>query len=261
MSAIGLYQTRESWLHGLDPRVKFLFTLSTILLALLYQDLAFMTVLFVFQFALYLSAGLSFERWRATMLPLLPVSLLMLILRWVFYPSGPVWTNLGPIQLTFGGLAAGTAVALRILTLAESVVLWLATTSNQELIRSLVSMGLPYSWGLSFSLALRFLPDFFNTYRTIEQAQRARGLDFANASLLQQVNGRQPILIAMIISSLRKSEQMAIALEARALESPGIARTTYRPLSMDRIDWLALFIILISLLLLLMMRFEPLSAT
>ena len=261
MSAIGLYQTRESWLHRLDPRVKFLFTLSTILLALLYQDLAFMSVLFALQLALYLSAGLSFSRWRSALLPLLPVSALMLILRWVFYPSGPVWTTLGPIQLTFGGLAAGTAVALRILTLAESVVLWLATTSYQDLVRSLVSLGLPYSWGLSFSLALRFLPDFFDTYRSIEQAQQARGLDFTNASLLQQVKGRQPILIAMIISSLRKSEQMAIALEARALESPSIARTTYRPLSMDRVDWLVLFFILISLLLLLMLRFEPLAAS
>jgi energy-coupling factor transport system permease protein len=240
MNSVGLYNPTDRWLHHADPRVKLALTLCSMALTLLYQNLWVLAGLFAFHVILFFSSGLPGHQLRNALLALAPVSLLMMLLRWLFYPVGAPLASLGPVALTLGGLAAGAVVALRILILAIAILLWLGTTSNQDVIRSLVSLGLPYAWGLSFSLALRFLPEFFQTYQTIEQAQHARGLDFTNASLLQHIRGRQPILIAMLISSLRKSEQLAIALEARAYGSQGHNRSNYRPLIMKRLDWLIL---------------------
>jgi energy-coupling factor transport system permease protein len=254
MTTSSLYQRRQSWLHSSDARVKLALTFCLMLLGLLYQSLWFLLGLLALELIMFLSGRLPWSQLRTGLRALLPVSGLMLLLRWVFYPQGLSLFSLGPLNLTSGGLAAGAVVALRILALALAVQIWLGSTSNQDVIRSLVALGLPYSWGLSFALALRFLPEFLQTYRSIEQAQRARGLDISRASWLNQIRMRQPILVAMVITSLRKSEQLAIALDARAFGSAGQNRTQYRRLSMTWLDWLLLALILLVAGILLAMR-------
>lgn len=245
----------HGWLQRIDPRVKLGLAAGLLIIALLYRDSLFLFGLLLVELLLAISSRLPMKRLVIGLLALLPVSLLMFALRWIFYPQGEVLATLGPITLTLGGLAAGAAVALRILALATAVLLWLETTDNQDIIRSLVALGLPYDWGLSFALALRFLPDFFQTYRSIEEAQRARGLDLTQASLIQQVRGRQPIIIAMLISSLRRSERLAVALEARAFGSDPKKRTQYQPLAMTPKDWLILSVLLVAFALLIALYF------
>ncbi len=99
---------------------------------------------------------------------------------------------------------------------------------------------------MSFSLALRFLVEFSNTYRAIEQAQQSRGLDLSQARGVGSIRARMPIFIAMLITTLHHSERMAIALEARAFESGGSYRTDLDPLEFRTTD--ALFVCAILLL-------------
>ena len=42
--------------------------------------------------------------------------------------------------------------------LAFTIFLWLFTTDQATLVRSLVAIGLPYPWGLTLAIALRYLP-------------------------------------------------------------------------------------------------------
>lgn len=230
MTRVDLYVRGSSWLHGADPRAKLAVLAAGLILLVLYQNLPIMVALFLLVLALHLSAGIPGGRIRSALLALLPVSGLMFVLRAVFYPAGTVLSAWGPIQWTAIGLANGAAVALRILTMALVVLLWLFTTSSSDIVRGLVRLGLPFSWGLSFTLAIRFLPDFAMSYQTIEQAQRARGLDLARAGRLRRIEKMMPIFIAMLISSLRRSEQMAIALEARAFGADNVRRTDLHPL-------------------------------
>ncbi|MGA9533084.1 MAG: energy-coupling factor transporter transmembrane component T [Anaerolineales bacterium] len=225
-----LYVRGSSWLHRADPRAKLALLATGLVLLVLYKSLAAAAAIFVLSLALHGSAGIPGQRIKSTLLALLPVSGLMFLLRSLFYPAGLVLSAWGPIQWTTLGLVNGAVVALRILSMALVVLLWLFTTSSSDIVRGFVMLGLPFSWGLSFTLAIRFLPDFAMSYQIIEQAQRARGLDLASAGVLRRIEKMMPIFIAMLISSLRRSEQMAIALEARAFGSGGVRRTDLHPL-------------------------------
>ena len=232
-----LYLPGNTWLHRADARVKLLLVATGPLLLLLYQNLILALAGLLALGALLASAGLGWHQLRPALLPLLPVSLLMFALRALFHPAGSALSQVGPVVLTDLGLAAGAVVALRILALALLVVGWLVTTTQRDAVRSLVWVGLPYSWGLAFTLALRFLPDMALSYQTIERAQRARGLLIEGERWGQRLQAMQPVFIAMIVRSLRRSEEMALALEARGFSAAGACRTDLHPLRFRRADW------------------------
>ena len=56
-----------------------------------------------------------------------------------------------------------------------------------------------------------------------------------------------PILIAMVISSLRASEKLAVAVEARTIGTRGVRRTYLRDIRFRRGDYLLSALILIGL--------------
>lgn len=250
-----LYIEGSSWLHRADARVKLFLTITFLLLLLVNQNLPLQVFGVLSLLLLHRSAALPSTRLRTVGITLLPVSLLMFALRAVFYPQGSTLTEVGPVTITALGLADGAVVGLRIVAMALAVLLWLHTTRSRDVVRSLRALGLPFSWGLSFSLALRFLPQFIESYRAIEQAQQSRGLDLSKVKGLPRIRARSPIFVAMLINTLRSSEQMAVALEARAFGSSGPARTDLEPLEFRRQDALLLAAILLVLIASLLGRF------
>lgn len=222
-----LHVPGDSWLHRADPRVKLLFAAAAIAVLLLYDNLAFMAVALAALHALHRSAGVPWDRivfvWKA----LAPVVVLIAVLWTVFYPVGPAFATFGVVELTAHALAKGLAIGLRIVTMALAVFAWLYTTRQAHVVRSLVKLGFPFEWGLVLALALRYIPTFQSTYATIVDAQRARGLEISGSGFAR-VRRLLPVFVSMLIATLRASEQLAIALEARAVGAPGIARTCYR---------------------------------
>jgi energy-coupling factor transport system permease protein len=230
MTRVDLYVPGESWLHRADPRSKLTLAICALVLLVLFRNVAIVAALLALLLALQFSAGVPWSRIRQALVALLPVSLLMFVLRSVFYPVGPALAAWGPIRVTAIGLLGGGAVSLRILAMGLAVLLWLFTTRNRDLVRGFVQLGVPFSWGMAFALAIRYLPDFATTYQTINQAQQARGLDLEATGWRGRIQKMMPIFIAMLISSLRRSEQIAVALEARAFGARGVNRTDLHPL-------------------------------
>lgn len=230
MNQAELYVRGSSWLHEADPRSKLALLLAGLVMSIMYHTLPLMAGLFLLSLILHTTAGIPGQRVTRAVLALLPVSGLMFVLRTLFYPAGQVLAAWGPIRLSAGGMATGASVALRILVMALLVLLWLYTTSSSDIVRGFVALGLPFAWGLSFTLAIRFLPDFAMSYQTIEQAQRARGLDLTDAGWIRRIEKMMPIFIAMLISSLRRSDQLTNALEARAFGASGVKRSDLHPL-------------------------------
>ncbi len=108
------------------------------------------------------------------------------------------------------------------------------------MVRGFVALGLPYDWGLTVALALRYLPILAGLFEQVREAQEARGLDLAQRSFLARLQAYRPILIAVVIGALRHGERLGWALEARALGGGGTRRTAFRPLSFHQGDYLAL---------------------
>ena len=149
----------------------------------------------------------------------------------------------GPFTVTATAAQNGGMLALRLLALAVVILLWLYTTDQTDMIRGFLALRLPYEWGLTLALALRYLPTFATLFQQISEAQQARGLDLAQRKLWQRLRAYQPVLVAMMISALRQSERLGWALEARALGAQGVRRTTFRALHMRRSDYLVLILL------------------
>ena len=239
-----LYVPRHSWAHALDPRVKLLFVASFIVLLLVFDSLLFMLATLILVHALHRSAMIPWEKLRFIWKALLPVCILVCVLWTLFYPSGTAILELWIIEITPLAMAKGAALALRILTMALVVFAWLYTTDQPSLVRSLVKLRMPYEWGLVLALALRYIPTFQSTYTQIAEAQQARGLEISGSGF-KRVRRMMPIFVAMIISSLRASEQLARALEARAMGAPDVRRSTLRDIRFRSADYVLASCILI----------------
>ncbi|MBC7236893.1 MAG: energy-coupling factor transporter transmembrane protein EcfT, partial [Chloroflexi bacterium] len=140
-----LYQAGDSWLHRLDPRVKFVFALCGLVLLLLFRNLWIMLGSLLLTHALLLSGGVRRQRlgwvWKLT----LPTMAMIAILWVVVYPGeGQALIAWGFLRLTLANIAEGLAVALRIGALAFVLFVWLFTTDQTALVRGLVALGLPY---------------------------------------------------------------------------------------------------------------------
>ena len=154
---------------------------------------------------------------------MLPILVLVPLLWPVFYQEGSLLLALGPLRITDLSLARGVAVALRIVAMAFACFIPLFTSTQTELVQGLMRLGVPYRAGLLIGMALRYVGVFYGSFGVIIDAQAARGLDLAQGSLLQRLRSYLPVLVPMLISSLRTADRVAMALEARGYGRPAKA--------------------------------------
>lgn len=244
---VDLYTDRQSWVHRADPRVKLLFVGCILLLLLVFKNLVIMLSALILLHLLHWSAKMPAEKFKFIWKTLLPVAIMMTVLWTVFYPSGRPFLQIWIIKLTAPSLAQGMVLGLRIMAMAFAVFGWLYTTDQPSLVRGLVKWKVPFEWGLTLALALRYIPTFQGMYGVISDAQQSRGLDYSGTKGFRRVRAMMPVFVAMIISSLRASDQLAKALEARAFRAGGTRRTTLRDIRYRPTDY-ALTLALIVLL-------------
>ena len=107
----------------------------------------------------------------------------------------------------------------------------------ESLLQPLTPLKVPaHEIGLMLSLSLRFVPTL--------NAQKARGVDFGEGSLIQKVKSIIPILIPLFASSFKRADALAIAMESRGYQG-GEGRSKYRLLKWTIKDSLAVMSILI----------------
>ncbi|MFQ5409580.1 MAG: energy-coupling factor transporter transmembrane component T family protein [Anaerolineales bacterium] len=254
---VDLYARRESWVHEVDPRVKLLFVASSLLLLIVFKNVFILATALVLVHLLHWSANIPRSKFVFVWKTLLPVSLVMFSLWVIFYPTGEPILQLWVIKITRLSIAQGLVLALRILSMAFVVFAWLYTTDHASLVRSLVKLKLPFEWGLVLALALRYIPTFQGMYGLITEAQQARGLNISQGTGFRRVRTMMPIFVAMVISSLRASDQLAKAMESRAFGARGVQRTALYDIEFRPLDYVftVLMLILVIGLLYLNLRF------
>jgi len=233
--ALDLYIPGRSWLHRLDPRVKLwgalLGMVSLFLLPKPLQQLFFLLGLHLLLRAVGIPWRSVLWLWRQTKVLLI----FILVLQPFFVPSGPALVTLGPLRVTAGGLESAVFLALRTMSMTFIAAVLLFTTEQGALVQAFVRLGLPYVWGLTLSLTLRFLPAINALFLSVREAQSARGW-VAEGNFLQRARGYLPVLVAVVIGTLRVSDQLTLALAARGLGS-SMQRTVWRDLRMRSEDW------------------------
>jgi energy-coupling factor transport system permease protein len=130
--------------------------------------------------------------------------------------------------------------------LVESFSIFFLTTSPDHLGLALEQTHVPYEFVFAFTTAIRFVPVLAEEAQTIMDAQKARGLELEKGNFLKRIRNYIPILIPLIVSAIRRSLELAEAMESRAWGATK-KRTNLYVLRMHRGDF-ALIAITIAIL-------------
>ena len=110
-----------------------------------------------------------------------------------------------------------------ILLIVGSSILLTYTTSPISLTDGLESLLSPlkaikvpvHTFAMMMSIALRFIPTLVEETEKIMNAQKSRGADFTSGTLVQRGKALIPILIPLFVSSFKRAEELATAMECR----------------------------------------------
>jgi len=177
-------------------------------------------------------------------------------LRWLFFgiclASFVLWTiftkgnnvlfSLGALRISQESLLYGAGMALRLGLLLFLGLIFIASTSIEDLYYGLVKLKIPFPMSFALSLSFRLVPIFSENARTILQAQRSRGLKI-EGGIIVKLKSYFPLFVPVFLSALRKVDQLSIALEARGFGA-GIKRTSWVEYKFSFNDWLLLIVIL-----------------
>jgi energy-coupling factor transport system permease protein len=220
------YIKEDTWLHRFDPRVKIILTVVLMFVVLSLKSLLPIVIILSAIHAALISAKIPINRFQWVWKMMLPVTIMIIVLWPFFYHSGKELVHFGILNITSGGLLEGTAMALRICALGFACFILLFTTDQNQIVRGLVKMGLPYTIGLTFAITLRYLPTFFGIIGMVIDAQKARGLDLNTGGPIRRMKSYMPVLVAVLITGLKTSENLSNALETRAF-SVSVKKRTY----------------------------------
>ena len=248
----GQYYDAKSPVHKCDPRVKILLMFAFIVFIFVSQNgfalmFSAVSVLFVLLIS-KVPMKLFFKNLKAIWFILVFTAIINLF----YSTSGTVLLEFWKIKITTGGVDRALFMAVRIILLILiSSVLTYTTTPNSltDAIESLLSplkyIGLKngvHTFAMMMTIALRFIPTLIEEAEKIMNAQKARGADLENGKLVERVKALIPILIPLLISSVRRAYELAEAMECRCYNG-GDGKTRMKQLHMGVTDIFAFLFI------------------
>ena len=243
---LGRYLQGDSFIHRLDPRTKFLATFLFIIIVFLANNWLTYFILAIFTMIALLASKIPMSFFWNGVKPLLWVILFTVVLQMVFTTGGDVYVEWAFIKITSYGVINAIFIFLRFMFIIFISTLMTLTTpplqiadAMESIMKPLGKIGVPvHEIALMLSIALRFVPTLMDEAQKIMNAQRARGVDFGEGNLFEQMKAIIPILIPLFVSSFNRAEDLATALEARGYQG-GTGRSKYRVLTYGKIDGIA----------------------
>ncbi len=232
-----IYLDRDTWIHRLDPRMKLLILLTFfVILPYFHHPLWVLPVsALVFLHGILAQSLINLRRIRHILAVLIVASLLL----WNFFASGS--SHLFWI-FSEESLIYSLGRTLIMVGLIVEGLIFISTTRSEEITQGLIGLGLPYRVGFAISTALRMVPMIVANAYTIIQAQRSRGLDLEQGSLLERFRKFLPLLIPVFLSTIRNTHVWAMAIESRGFGARP-KRTFYLEMKFKKADFFGLIIL------------------
>ncbi len=244
---LGQYFPMGSVIHKLDPRTKLLLTVVYIVMVFVSNN--FISLFF----CLFVGVGviaLSKIPVKTVIKGLKPIFLIVIItsvLQIAYVKTGITLVDFWKIQITSGGVLTAIFMALRISLLIVMSTMLTYTTSPTSLTNGLDRIFAPFKKiGLDFhtvtmimTIALRFIPTLIEEVDKIMSAQKSRGANFEQGSLMKRAKALIPLFIPLLFNSIRRAYELANAMTCRCYNG-GKGKTTMNALKFSSCDYAAL---------------------
>jgi len=227
-SKVFLFEEKDALLFRLDPRIKLIKSIILMVIVFFIQDPIKIGILMATLLVEFKILGKVLFKVLRSILYLTPILILIIVANYL--ATYDIIDTLSPL--------------LRFLLFVMAVDLFFFTTSPDDFSLTLEALRLPMTISLSFSLALRFIPTLSMELNDIIEAQISRGLQLDKGNILTRIRNYIPLLIPLIVLSIKRSIEVAEALEIRGLR-PGVKRTSYKTLVLSGVDYAYIIISLI----------------
>lgn len=235
---IGQYLAVDTWLHKVDPRLKLVAVVVSIVLVFVFGGWNLLI------YAAFLLAVLA-----AVRLPLVPVLkslrtvwviVVVTFLLQIFLTPGEVLWHWGFLSVTDTGLYNGIVFSGRVILLVIILAALTMTTPPlrladglEALMRPLRYLNVPVSRVTTVvSITLMFIPKMLEQSSKLTRAQMARGADFESANVLRRVRDVVPVLVPLFVKVFHDADELAVAMDARAYAG-GTGRTRLYPMKIE----------------------------
>lgn len=248
---IGRYYAAESSVHSLDPRTKLTAALVFIVTLFLIRDSLTYLLCLAALLLLYRISHVPFRYLMRGMRGIVLLLLFTLIFRAFFSPGDPIW-SWGLLKLTQNGIHLAIRLVLRISLMILGASLLSYTTTPRQLangmeqaLSGLKRFHVPVDdIALTVTIAFRFIPVLNEEIGILMDAQAARGVDFQHGKLPEKLRRIPSLVIPLFVSVLRRSADLATAMEARGYSGENSCTKMY-PLLYRQADRIAYLLILV----------------
>lgn len=250
----GQYFEYDSFVHKLDPRTKLLLLILIIVFIFVSGSGIALSLMALFVIFIIFISKVPFKMYLKNLKAVLPIIIFTMVINLFYNAQGDVLLSFWKLTITTGSLYRAVYMAARILLLiVASAVLTYTTTPNdltdaiEKLLSPLRFLGLKnavHTLAMMMTIALRFIPTLIEETQKIMNAQKARGADLENGKLIDRIKALIPILIPLLISSVRRAYELAEAMECRCYNG-GEGRQRMKQLKYCSDDFIAFSIVMI----------------
>ena len=248
----GQYYPSDSYVHKMDARVKLL--LNLVYLVGIFFVVSFVGFAWITLFLLVaiLASRVPVRNVLKSVKGVLFLLFFTVILNIFFTKGDNLLVKWWIIEIYAEGLIFAGKMFLRLSYLVIGSSILTLTTTPVDLTHALESLLKPLTWikvpvhdlALIMSLALSLIPSLINETDRIIRAQKARGADFDTGGLIKRAKAFVPILIPLLVSSFRRAEELAFAMNSRCYEG-ATHRTCMRVMKLSWRDFLGTSVVLV----------------
>ena len=247
---IGQYYPSHSVLHRLDPRTKIMGTVFFIISLFIGNSILTYGVATLFLAIMIKISKVPLKFILKGLKPIIILLLFSVIINMLFTP-GEAIVSIGFLHITKEGIRLAVFLAIRLVYLVIGSSLMTFTTTPtaltdglERLFQFLKVVKVPvHEVAMMMAIALRFIPILTEELDKIMKAQAARGADFNRGTLKEKVHGLIPIMVPLFIAAIRRSNDLAMAMEARCYHG-GEGRTRMKPLVYEKRDYISYLIVM-----------------
>lgn len=242
---IGQYFPGSSPVHKMDARVKLVLTIAFIVMLFMADNMWALLAGVAFTLLSFAVSRIPASMMAKSLKPIIPLVIFTALLNIFFVRTGDILWKWRFIKITDEGLDTAVFMVVRIVCLIIGSSLLTYTTSPidltdaiERLLSPLKKLKVPvHELAMMMTIALRFIPTLIEETDKIMNAQKARGSEMDTGTFSDKVKGMIPIFIPLFVSSFRRAEELAVAMECRCYHG-GEGRTRMKQLKTTYRDWL-----------------------
>jgi energy-coupling factor transport system permease protein len=220
--SFGQYIKGNSILHRADPRSKFVNAFLFMLVIFTISSYSGFLLSAIFLTITYTSSKISLNTAIKAIKPIMFIAIFAGVVN-IFTIKGDTLFTYGIINISYEGvnIAIKTTLRLLMMILGFSIVIYTTTPISltdgiEKIMNPFKKIGIPvHEIAMMMTIALRFIPTIIEETDKIMKAQLSRGANFDSGNPIKRVKSYIPVLIPLFVSTFRRADELAYAMEAR----------------------------------------------